>query len=77
MEALGGACWWQGDLPEMTEHYQEALELWLAIGDEAEIANAYYNASFSFAVLATGADPIPIPTGSASATSRRRGVGSI
>ena len=34
----------------MTVCYAEALELWLAIGDEAEIANAYYNASFQFAV---------------------------
>lgn len=50
MEALGGVCWWQGDFPEMAKHYQEALDLWLAMGDEAEIANAYYNASFSHAV---------------------------
>ena len=54
VEALGGACWWQGDLPEMTEHYREALDLWLAIGDAAEIANAYYNASFSYAVPEPG-----------------------
>ena len=53
MEALGGACWWQGDLPEMTEHYREALDLWLSIGDQSEIANAYYNASFSYAVPET------------------------
>ena len=61
MEALGGACWWQADLPEMTRCYQEALEIWLALGDEAEIANAYYNASFSFAIpdTAGGADPDP------------------
>ena len=50
MEALGGVCWWQGDLPEMAACYQEALDLWLAIGDEAELANAYYNASFGYAV---------------------------
>jgi tetratricopeptide (TPR) repeat protein len=42
--------------------YAEALELWLAIGDEAEIANAYYNASFQYAVpedidAARSADP--------------------
>ncbi len=54
MEALGGACWWQGDVPEMTVHYQEALDLWLAIGDEREIANAYYNASFSSALPPPG-----------------------
>ena len=61
MEALGGACWWQGDLTEMKERYKEALDLWLALGDEAEIANAYYNGSFSFAMpdSAGGADPDP------------------
>ena len=52
MEALGGTCWWQGDLPSMGRHYQEALDLWLAIGDDGEIANAYYNASFQFNVPA-------------------------
>jgi predicted ATPase len=50
MEALGGTCWWQGRIEPMGVCYDEALELWLAIGDEAEIANAYYNASFRFAV---------------------------
>jgi tetratricopeptide (TPR) repeat protein len=34
----------------MGPRYDEALELWLAIGDEAEIANASYNASFRYAV---------------------------
>ena len=37
--------------------YDEALELWLAIGDEAEIANAYYNASFEYSVAADGRGP--------------------
>ncbi|MGZ9230504.1 MAG: hypothetical protein ACXW4H_04395 [Candidatus Limnocylindrales bacterium] len=41
----------------MTARYREALELWLSIGDEAEIANAYYNASFEFAVPQTGQGP--------------------
>ena len=50
MEALGGVCWWQGDLVGMAGHYQEALDLWLAIGDDGELANAYYNASFSYAM---------------------------
>ena len=50
MEALGGTCWWQGELAPMTACYREALALWLEIGDDAEIANAYYNASFEFAV---------------------------
>jgi len=34
--------------------YQEALDIWLAIGDDAEIANAYYNASFMYAVAPDG-----------------------
>ena len=29
---------------------EEALEIWQTIGDEAELANAYYNASFTYAV---------------------------
>ncbi len=61
MEALGGACWWQGDIPEMADHYREALEIWLALGDEAEIANAYYNASFTYAVQASPDGPDPDP----------------
>ncbi len=54
MEALGGTCWWQGEVVPMGRCYQEALDLWLAIGDEAEIANAYYNASFMYAVSPDG-----------------------
>ena len=54
MEALGGTCWWQGEVVPMGRCYQEALDLWLAIGDEAEIANAYYNASFKYAVSPDG-----------------------
>jgi len=50
MEALGGTYWWQGEIALMGPCYTEALELWLAIGDDAEIANAYYNASFQYAV---------------------------
>ncbi|OGO56074.1 MAG: hypothetical protein A2Z32_02295 [Chloroflexi bacterium RBG_16_69_14] len=33
-------------------HYEEALRLWQAIGDDAEIANAFYNASFQYNVPA-------------------------
>jgi predicted ATPase/class 3 adenylate cyclase len=50
LEALGGTLWWQGRIPEMGRHYEEALALWETIGDEAEIANAHYNASFVHAV---------------------------
>ena len=55
MEALGGTCWWQGEIGPMGRRYQEALDLWLAIGDDAELANAYYNASFQYAVPETTA----------------------
>ena len=34
----------------MAPRYAEALEIWQALGDEAEIANAFYNASFTYAV---------------------------
>ncbi len=50
LEALGGICWWQGDIARMQVAYTEALEIWKGIGDERELANAYYNVSFSFAV---------------------------
>lgn len=53
MEALGGIAWWQADLDAMTGFYAEALELWRSTGDQAEIANALYNASFSY-VFADG-----------------------
>jgi len=48
MEALGGIAWWQADMPAMSGFYGEALERWRSIGDQAEIANALYNWSFSF-----------------------------
>ena len=54
MEALGGVCWWQADIPAMGSAYAEALELWQAIGDPAEIANALYNDSFRYAVSEMG-----------------------
>jgi predicted ATPase/class 3 adenylate cyclase len=61
VEALGGTCWWQGDLAEMAPHYQEALSIWQSLDDEAELANAYYNASFTYAVPTTadGVDTDP------------------
>lgn len=46
VEALGGICWWQGQVDAMRVYYDEALDLWRAIGDRHEIANALYNASF-------------------------------
>jgi hypothetical protein len=62
MEALGGVCWWQGDLESMRTNYEEALALWLEIGDDRETGNAYYNASFIYAIdsdTVSGARPDP------------------
>ncbi len=57
VEALGGVCWWQGKPEAMQVFYDEALELWRATGDKAEIANALYNASFRW-VLAVNPDTV-------------------
>ena len=56
MEALGGVCWWQGDIEAMRAPYGEAVELWRADGDRRELANALYNYSFcfSFAIVQGG-----------------------
>ncbi|MEO5704801.1 MAG: adenylate/guanylate cyclase domain-containing protein [Candidatus Limnocylindrales bacterium] len=50
LEALGGIAWWQGDMAAMRPAYVEAVDLWRALGDKAELANALYNYSFVFAV---------------------------
>jgi len=50
MEALGGVLWWAADLVAMKAAYREAVDVWRAIGDRAEIANALYNYSFGFTV---------------------------
>jgi predicted ATPase/class 3 adenylate cyclase len=50
LEALGGVCWWQADIPAMKRAYVEAVALWRSIGDRSELANALYNFSFSFTV---------------------------
>ncbi len=50
MEALGGVYWWQADIARMKEAYGEALAIWRSRDDRAELANALYNYSFSFAV---------------------------
>ena len=59
MEALGGVCWWQADIPAMGVAYAEALDLWQAIGDKREIANALYNDSFRYAVSAVDGERDP------------------
>ncbi len=60
LEALGGIAWWQGDLASMGVFYGEALEHWRAIGDEAEIANALNNASFSYVFRSGPLDPLAV-----------------
>jgi predicted ATPase/class 3 adenylate cyclase len=50
MEALGGVCWWQGDVARMGPVYKEAAEIWRSMDDRAELANALYNYSFTFTV---------------------------
>jgi predicted ATPase/class 3 adenylate cyclase len=50
VEALGGVCWWQADIPSMRLAYHEAVELWRSMEDRAELANALYNYSFAFSV---------------------------
>jgi predicted ATPase/class 3 adenylate cyclase len=50
LEALGGVLWWQADIRAMKTAYEEALEIWRSLGGKAELANALYNYSFSFAV---------------------------
>jgi predicted ATPase/class 3 adenylate cyclase len=56
MEALGGIAWWQAEIDAMAGFYQEALERWRSTGDRGEIANALYNASFSYVFIGPGGD---------------------
>jgi len=50
LEALGGVCWWQGDIKPMKVAYAESVEIWRGLGEQAELANALYNYSFAFTV---------------------------
>ena len=43
MEALGGICWWQGDITGDGAGYREALEIWRGSATSRELANAFYN----------------------------------
>jgi predicted ATPase/class 3 adenylate cyclase len=58
MEALGGVCWWQADIASMRPAYTEAVELWRALGDRSELANALYNRSFVFSVPEEPGGPV-------------------
>jgi predicted ATPase/class 3 adenylate cyclase len=46
LTGLGGILYWQGDWDATIEPYREALEIHLALGDRAGIAEALYNLSF-------------------------------
>ena len=52
LEALGGVCWWQADVPAMRVAYEEAVKLWRAEANPSELANALYNYSFCFTISA-------------------------
>ncbi|TFG69441.1 MAG: hypothetical protein E4H24_00540 [Thermomicrobiales bacterium] len=63
VEALGGTCWWQGDLSEMDRWYQEALAIWRILDDPSELANALYNAAFIGSVPEPDGDTAGGPQG--------------
>jgi predicted ATPase/class 3 adenylate cyclase len=63
VEALGGVAWWQGDIPSMRPAYAEAVEIWRAMGNQSELANALYNYSFAFTVPESQDQIEPDPTG--------------
>jgi predicted ATPase/class 3 adenylate cyclase len=48
LEAAGGIAYWQADIVTARGWYAQALELARAGGDEAAIANAIYNMTFTF-----------------------------
>jgi non-specific serine/threonine protein kinase len=61
LEALGGVCWWQGEPKAMKVAYAEAVDVWRAIGDRGELANALYNYSFAFTVPQEVPGPDALP----------------
>jgi predicted ATPase/class 3 adenylate cyclase len=48
LEALGGIAYWQGDFQAAIPRYKASVDLWRALGDRAEIANALYNLAFTY-----------------------------
>ncbi|MGH8934774.1 MAG: ATP-binding protein [Acidimicrobiia bacterium] len=56
LEAVGGLAYWQGDIEAARGSYQEALDIQRELDDQAGIANALYNLSFTVGSLA-GLDP--------------------
>jgi predicted ATPase/class 3 adenylate cyclase len=51
LEAAGGIAYWQADMEPSRAWYRQALELARATGDDAQIANALYNLSFTFSLI--------------------------
>jgi len=60
-------CWWQADVLAMRVAYEEAVELWRADGNRAELANALYNYSFCYSV--------PVDPRAAPGTTDPEGIG--
>lgn len=46
-EAFGGIAYWQSDRETARRQYDEALAIWRADGDRAEIANALFNRAYA------------------------------
>ncbi len=44
--ALGSITYWQNDFDQTRQHYQEALDLYRALGDRSGLAEGLYNAGF-------------------------------
>jgi tetratricopeptide (TPR) repeat protein len=60
LEALGGIAYWQGDFVGAIPPYRSALEVWRALGDRAEIANALYNLAFTYNIDANATEVAPV-----------------
>ena len=50
LEALGGVCWWQGDIRALAAAYGEAVTIRRSLENSPELANALYNLSFAYSV---------------------------
>lgn len=59
LEALGGIAYWQGDFRGAIPAYTSALEVWRALGDQAEVANALYNLAFTYNIDANAQEVEP------------------
>nr|MBA2374329.1 tetratricopeptide repeat protein [Chloroflexota bacterium] len=57
-EAIGGIAYWRADYRPAADWYGRALDLWRTIGDEREIANALYNASYAVLIRFMEGNPL-------------------